>query len=992
MSYPSSIQAITFSKTGDYDVIEKTTQPFPNVKPGDIVVKVQYGGVNFIDTYFRKGLYPVPSFPAISGGEASGIIVGLPSDQAVLDNPDFKRRGFEKGGHVAVNSLGAFAEYISVPWTDSFPVPAGLSTRLAVAGTLQGITAISFMDEGYDVQKGDIILVHTVAGGLGLILLQYAKSKGATVIGTTSTKEKAALAKEHGADHVILYTEEDTVKRVLEITNNEGVHAIFDGVGAATFDSDFKMIRRKGTILTLGNASGAVPPFAPLKLTEKNVKLLRPTMKNYIATPEEGYHYSSKVFGLIANGTIKVNIHKDYPFTAEGVVESQKDLTGGKTTGKLIIDIASEETKFETDVVVEIHALRQILAPITLCLRADDFVPKQTLTCLNFLQVGKPAMLPLFALHGITLEYKVALVLRLQYIQAKALQVCKYLFELSHTPAIWKRLLRLMNIIPPPLPPTKRNNMEYLTGVQAQKMVIRSISFNNNWRSAAPKVFSTQSSDLQQSVQSMVALPGGEHVIAVVADKDHTSYALELLIVDPRGSIIPLAKMPTESKPYNVRAKYLTFNGVTSIAVAYVRREFYGNASPECSPSQYDEYTENLPHPLRYECSVVAISLQNVEDLVELITRHGPHEYLRHAAARPAPFTRLSTIRSRSPLTALDLAEVVGVPYVAVVKHHETIVFKNLNNGSMSSLTVSRWPHLAATEHRIQNFRILPHHRELLLVLAVPDALPVFGDSLIPPTRRTPGSVEGHLVACVFSMPRDAEDVRDREPYEYRILEQNAVFGPTQISDPAVPVHMDQSIRPLHLQADVPHVSIYYESLSQGCAVELRVPPYRPYSAPHAPVPFFAASTMSWETEYAGRGERGRPEIPLDSHVSPGHTRPLLWTTLRDRAEAPTLVNFISQIREHGTGEVKECTTFGKARSLPSIRVKQTSTRSAYGVPVEIPALFRHRLRRGIRSVAWDDWSGRIFVATPEDCGIHLIDLAKNPMQYANGAMSRIVL
>lgn len=151
------------------------------------------------------------------------------------------------------------------------------------------------MEEAYNVQKGDFILIHTIAGGVGLLMNQLAKSRGATVIGTTSSKAKADLALEHGADHVILYTEEDTVKRVLEITNGEGVHAVYDGVGKDTyvsrpilclepclfvqyfrFDNDFKLIRRKGTIVSLGNASGAVPPFAPLKLSEKNVKLLRP--------------------------------------------------------------------------------------------------------------------------------------------------------------------------------------------------------------------------------------------------------------------------------------------------------------------------------------------------------------------------------------------------------------------------------------------------------------------------------------------------------------------------------------------------------------------------------------------------------------------------------------------------------------------------------------------------------------------------------------------
>ena len=172
----------------------------------------------------------------------------------------------------------------------------------ATAGLLQGSTAVSFMEEAYEVKKGDVLLIHTIAGGLGLLMCQYAKSKGATVIGTTSTEEKAKLAKEHGSDHVILYTKEDMVKVVLELTKGEGVNAIFDGVGKDTyvlsayqgksdasgdtyrFEKDFEMIKRKGTIVSLGNASGAVPPFAPLKLSEKNVKLARPTYVPLINT------------------------------------------------------------------------------------------------------------------------------------------------------------------------------------------------------------------------------------------------------------------------------------------------------------------------------------------------------------------------------------------------------------------------------------------------------------------------------------------------------------------------------------------------------------------------------------------------------------------------------------------------------------------------------------------------------------------------------------
>ncbi|TFK56882.1 NAD(P)-binding protein [Heliocybe sulcata] len=339
MSYPSTVKAVTISKTGGFDVLEITEQPFPEVTPGSVVVKVEYAGVNFIDTYFRQGLYPIQKFPCILGMEAAGTIVGLPSDPEVLNDEQYKKRGFQKGGKVAVVLFGAHSSYVAVPWAKAFAVPSSVSTLTAAAGLLQGITTNTFMTEAYDVKKGDTILIHTVAGGLGLIMAQYAKNRGATVIGTTSTPEKAELAKKHGADHVILYKNEDTVKRVLEITNGKGVEAIFDGVGKDTFEADFEMIARKGTIVSLGNASGAVPPFPPLKLQAKNVKLLRPSAVNYTTTPEESLYYSNELFKLIADGVLKINVFKEYPYTAEGVQQAQQDLTGGKSTGKLVIKV-----------------------------------------------------------------------------------------------------------------------------------------------------------------------------------------------------------------------------------------------------------------------------------------------------------------------------------------------------------------------------------------------------------------------------------------------------------------------------------------------------------------------------------------------------------------------------------------------------------------------------------------------------------------------------
>jgi len=338
--FPETIKAITYSKTGNVDVIEKTDQPFPKQGPGDVILKVEYAGVNFIDTYFRNGLYPSP-LPAIVGSEAAGVIAALPTDPAALDHPEYKARGYAIGAKAIANLRGTDAEYISIPWEKIFPIPpeSGIDTRTGAAGFIQATTVLAFMNEAYEVKKGDTILIHTVAGGFGLIAAQYAKFKGATVIGTTSTNSKAELAKAHGADHVILYTKEDTVQRVLEITNGVGVEAVFDGVGRDTFDNNFKLLKRKGTLVSFGNASGAVPPFSIFKLVEKNVKLLRPVVMNYMVTPEEGTHYSKLFFDVVSKGIVKINIFDEYPFTAEGVQQAQTDLPRGKSTGKLIIKI-----------------------------------------------------------------------------------------------------------------------------------------------------------------------------------------------------------------------------------------------------------------------------------------------------------------------------------------------------------------------------------------------------------------------------------------------------------------------------------------------------------------------------------------------------------------------------------------------------------------------------------------------------------------------------
>jgi len=251
-SIPQTMRAFTIPKHGDASVIEESVLPVPKTAPSELLVKLEYAGINFIDTYQRQGLYPNKAgWPMILGTEATGEIVQLPTDPDVLNNPWFKSSGYKLGGKVAVRGRSC-AEYTSVPWTMAYPLPDTISTRTAAAILTQGLTALTFLSEAYAPKQGDWILVHTAAGGLGLLITQLASALGAKVIGTTSSEEKAKIAKENGATEMIIYTKEDTVARVLEITGSEGVHAVFDGVGKDTWEGNFKLIRRKGTIVSLG--------------------------------------------------------------------------------------------------------------------------------------------------------------------------------------------------------------------------------------------------------------------------------------------------------------------------------------------------------------------------------------------------------------------------------------------------------------------------------------------------------------------------------------------------------------------------------------------------------------------------------------------------------------------------------------------------------------------------------------------------------------------
>lgn len=327
-SIPSTMKGVVINKTGGTEVLEyKTDLPVPQPKQGQILVKNDYVGVNFIDTYFRTGLYPAPGFPYTLGREAEGSVVKVGSGETY---------GLKEGDKVVWMATDAYAEYTAAPAEKAVKVPSGLSPKIGAAALLQGLTALTMIREAHHVKKGDWVLVHAAAGGTGLWLVQLLKAVGANIIGTASTQEKIDTATKAGATHMINYSKEDVKEKVKELTGGKGVIAVFDGVGKDTFDLDLEILARKGSLISFGNASGAVPPVTIAKLSAKNLRLMRPTLFGYLVTREEFEGYTKELFDFIIKDKLDVRLHEVYPLSE--VARAHNDLEGRKTSGKLLLD------------------------------------------------------------------------------------------------------------------------------------------------------------------------------------------------------------------------------------------------------------------------------------------------------------------------------------------------------------------------------------------------------------------------------------------------------------------------------------------------------------------------------------------------------------------------------------------------------------------------------------------------------------------------------
>ncbi|KAJ3375412.1 NADPH:quinone reductase [Allomyces arbusculus] len=320
------MKAIQVSATGGVDVLKLATVARPVLAAGQVLVKNAYSGLNYIDTYHRTGLYKLP-LPFIPGREGAGVI------EAVGDGV----KGLKVGDRVAWIGPGSYAEYTAVPASKVQVVPDSVPLDTAAASLLQGLTALTLVKLGYAVKQGDWILVHAAAGGTGGLLVQLAKHFGAKVIATTSSDAKVAEAIRLGADHVIRYDREDIVQRVKEITGGEGVHAVFDGVGKATFDASLASLRRRGYMVSFGNASGKVPDVDLLKLSKGNVYLLRPTLFEYIQTEDEFKTYATELFDLIKTQKLELRIHK--VFDLANAAAAHEELESRKAVGKILLKI-----------------------------------------------------------------------------------------------------------------------------------------------------------------------------------------------------------------------------------------------------------------------------------------------------------------------------------------------------------------------------------------------------------------------------------------------------------------------------------------------------------------------------------------------------------------------------------------------------------------------------------------------------------------------------
>jgi NADPH2:quinone reductase len=320
------MKAIQVKHPGGPEVLEVVELSVPEAKGNEAVVKIAAAGVNFIDVYYREGRYKAV-VPFVPGQEGAGEVTAV--------GPEVKQ--LKVGDRVAYTMvMGSYAEYATVPEDRLVKIPQGVSYQQAAAAMLQGMTAHYLSHDTYPVKKGETALIHAAAGGVGLLLVQMTKNIGARVIGTVSTEEKAKLAREAGADEIILYTQADFEAETRRLTGGHGVDVVYDSVGKTTFEKGLNVLRPRGCMVLFGGSSGAVPPFDLIQLSQKgSLYITRPTLAHYIASREDLERRSRDVFAMIRASKLKLRIEHTYPL--RDAAQAHRDLESRKTMGKLLL-------------------------------------------------------------------------------------------------------------------------------------------------------------------------------------------------------------------------------------------------------------------------------------------------------------------------------------------------------------------------------------------------------------------------------------------------------------------------------------------------------------------------------------------------------------------------------------------------------------------------------------------------------------------------------
>ena len=321
-------KAIRIHELGEPDVLRWEDVPVDSPGPGEVRLRQTAVGLNFIDTYHRTGLYPVGELPAVLGMEGAGVVEEV--------GPEVSE--FELGNRVAYATApaGAYIQERVIPARYLIQLPETISDRQASALMLKGLTTQYLVRGSHRVKEGDTILIHAAAGGVGLLVCQWASHLGATVIGTVGTDEKAELARSHGCHHTILYRSEDFVERVRDLTEGRGVRAVYDSVGKDTFQGSLDCLQPLGVMVSFGQASGPVPPFDILQLAAKgSLFLTRPSLMNYAARREDLLSNARELFEVVEKGAVKIEINQTYPL--QEAAQAHRDLEGRKTTGATVL-------------------------------------------------------------------------------------------------------------------------------------------------------------------------------------------------------------------------------------------------------------------------------------------------------------------------------------------------------------------------------------------------------------------------------------------------------------------------------------------------------------------------------------------------------------------------------------------------------------------------------------------------------------------------------